>query len=138
MHRATAPTLPGLLVFGMDLGVVLRTPRDQLVTLAMSYNNHLATNDCLIVGPSGAGKSSLVHLIPRFYDATDGQVLILDQGKRTLGFLIGEVAGVETLAPPDEDPKAVVRGVASGAAGAVTVLGAEALASEAERLFGGR
>ena len=29
-----------------------------------------------IVGPSGAGKSTLVNLISRFYDATDGQVLI--------------------------------------------------------------
>jgi ATP-binding cassette subfamily B protein len=29
-----------------------------------------------IVGPSGAGKSTLVNLISRFYDATDGQILI--------------------------------------------------------------
>jgi ATP-binding cassette subfamily B protein len=29
-----------------------------------------------IVGPSGAGKSTLVNLISRFYDATDGDILI--------------------------------------------------------------
>jgi ABC-type multidrug transport system fused ATPase/permease subunit len=29
-----------------------------------------------IVGPTGSGKSTLIHLIPRYYDATGGRVLI--------------------------------------------------------------
>src|SRR5205823_9717709 len=29
-----------------------------------------------ICGPTGAGKTSLLNLLPRFYDPTDGQVLV--------------------------------------------------------------
>ncbi len=29
-----------------------------------------------LVGPSGGGKSTLADLIPRFYDPTDGQIII--------------------------------------------------------------
>ncbi|HXX40612.1 MAG TPA: ABC transporter ATP-binding protein, partial [bacterium] len=41
------------------------------ITLDVEPGEHIA-----IVGPSGAGKSSLVNLIPRFYDATEGAVEI--------------------------------------------------------------
>ncbi len=37
-----------------------------------------------IIGGTGSGKSSLVHLIPRFYDATDGQVLYRGRDVRSL------------------------------------------------------
>ncbi len=41
------------------------------IDLAVEPGEHVA-----IVGPSGAGKSSLVNLIPRFYDPTEGGVEI--------------------------------------------------------------
>jgi ABC-type multidrug transport system fused ATPase/permease subunit len=31
-----------------------------------------------LIGPTGSGKTSLINLIPRFYDVTDGQVLLDD------------------------------------------------------------
>jgi ATP-binding cassette, subfamily B, bacterial MsbA len=37
-----------------------------------------------IVGPSGAGKSTLVDLIPRFYDVTNGSILIDKKDLRTI------------------------------------------------------
>ncbi len=49
-----------------------------------------------VIGGTGAGKSSLINLIPRFYDATDGEVLVggVDvraQDPRTLRSAIGIV-----------------------------------------------
>jgi ATP-binding cassette subfamily B protein len=37
-----------------------------------------------LVGPSGAGKSTLVHLLSRFYDVEDGQILLDGQDVRDL------------------------------------------------------
>jgi len=37
-----------------------------------------------ILGATGSGKSSLVHLIPRFYDVTEGQVIIDDVDVRSI------------------------------------------------------
>jgi len=46
-----------------------------------------------IMGPSGVGKSTLVNLLPRLYDPTDGQILIdgLDIKKLTLESLRGKI-----------------------------------------------
>jgi ATP-binding cassette subfamily B protein len=49
-----------------------------------------------IVGPSGAGKSTLVSLIPRLYDATDGQVIVdgLDVKLADVGELVSRIGVV--------------------------------------------
>lgn len=78
----------------------------------------------------------LVGLPPQPLEAAKGHVLVLDQGKRALGVLVGGVLGVEAV-PPLDGGGGLVRGVAAGASGAVTLLGAEALQAEAARLFGG-
>jgi purine-binding chemotaxis protein CheW len=80
----------------------------------------------------------LVGLAPQRLEGASGQVLILDPGKRALGFLIAGVLGVEAIRPPEGAGPGLVRGVAAAASGAVTLLGAEALATEAERHFGPR
>lgn len=79
----------------------------------------------------------LVGLPAQALEAARGHVLVLDQGKRALGVLVGGVLGVEAVAPAEDGGAGLVRGVAAASFGAVTVLRAEALQVEAARLFGG-
>jgi subfamily B ATP-binding cassette protein MsbA len=58
----------------------------QFEEVSFSYGDELVLKDVdltiskgeiiALVGPSGAGKSTLVNLLPRFFDATEGRVLI--------------------------------------------------------------
>jgi purine-binding chemotaxis protein CheW len=82
--------------------------------------------------------AALVGLPAQALGAPAGHVLILERGKRALGFLIGAVLGVEPIAAPADPPGGLVRGVAAASGGAVTLLGPDALTGEAERLFGAR
>jgi 2-hydroxy-4-carboxymuconate semialdehyde hemiacetal dehydrogenase len=40
----------GQLDIPMDLSILMRTPRDQLVTVSMSYNTHIPLHDYLVIG----------------------------------------------------------------------------------------
>ncbi|HEY2981596.1 MAG TPA: ABC transporter ATP-binding protein [Anaerolineales bacterium] len=40
-----------------------------------------------LIGPTGSGKSSLINLIPRFYDVTEGAVLVDDHDVRQLNLV---------------------------------------------------
>lgn len=48
-------------------------PRESLSNISLSINSGETIG---IIGPTGSGKSTLVNLVPRFYDASSGQVLI--------------------------------------------------------------
>jgi len=48
--------------------------------------------------------AALVGLAPQPLAAASGHVLILDQGKRALGFLVGGVLGVEAIVPASPTP----------------------------------
>lgn len=54
-----------------------------------------------IIGGTGSGKSSLVHLIPRFYDATDGCVYLNGKPIQTLS----RDALLETVSIVDQRPR---------------------------------
>ncbi len=71
-HPLPLPPLRGRVRF-RNVSLAYEPGRHALrdITLDVEPGEHIA-----IVGPSGAGKSSLVNLIPRFYDASEGSVEI--------------------------------------------------------------
>src|SRR4029077_1658747 len=66
-YAATAPSVPGV----PGLPGVTMAPVLAEVSLEVEPGEILA-----VVGPSGAGKTTLVHLVSRFYDPTEGRALI--------------------------------------------------------------
>ena len=75
-----------------DLDVKLATLSFDKVSLVLGETKVLdkvsfkapAGKTIALVGPSGAGKTSVINLVPRFIDASEGHIFINDQDCRTL------------------------------------------------------
>lgn len=65
-----------------------------LTDLSFSIPAHQSVG---IIGPTGSGKSTLISLIPRFYDTTDGEILV--NGKPITTYLTGELRQHIALVP---------------------------------------
>ena len=71
-HAAELPPIVGRVVFdGVHAEYLLGRPVLKGVTFTAEPGQMVA-----IVGPTGAGKTTIVNLIPRFYDVSDGSVTI--------------------------------------------------------------
>lgn len=75
-----APPLTGHVVFD-HVSFSYRGTRDALVDVSFEARPNQVI---ALVGPTGSGKTTLVHLIPRFYDATSGRVLVDGLDVKTL------------------------------------------------------
>jgi ATP-binding cassette, subfamily B, bacterial len=94
--RPDAPRLapgPGHVVFeGVSFGYDPERPVLEDVTLDVPAGRTIA-----LIGPTGAGKTTLAALVPRFYDATSGHVVVdgvdvRDVARRSLRREIGVIA----------------------------------------------
>ena len=73
-QQARAPVETGARVVFQNVGLTYRgagAPSLEGVNLSAAPGETIG-----VIGGTGSGKSSLVHLIPRFYDATQGAVLV--------------------------------------------------------------
>ncbi len=94
--RPDAPRLapgPGHVVFeGVSFGYDRERPVLEDVTLDIPAGRTIA-----LIGPTGSGKTTLAALVPRFYDATSGRVVVdgvdvRDVARRSLRREIGVIA----------------------------------------------
>lgn len=96
VERPDARTLPrvgGAIAFR---GVHLRYPGSERSTLEGIDLEVPADSTIAVVGATGSGKTSLVNLVPRFYDVSDGSVSIdgIDVRDVTLSSLRGQIGFV--------------------------------------------
>ena len=78
--------------------------QDEKTASLSDVNLRIQPNQLIaLIGATGSGKTSLVNLIPRFYDVTEGAVLVDGQDVRD--------AGPGQPAPPDRDRAANIAAV---------------------------
>ena len=75
-HEVSATNLPRARGEISLRGVSLRYRDDQAPALDGVDLDIVPGETVALVGPSGAGKSSLVHLLPRFFEPTSGELLL--------------------------------------------------------------
>lgn len=123
-----------------DLGRTKGDIRFENVRLVYERNNHVALRGVdlacapgtvtALVGRSGSGKSSLVSLLPRFYEPTEGRILIdgRDYAQYTLASLRRQIAWVGQHVVLFDDTVAanIAYGEMAGASEAEIVAAAEA------------
>lgn len=79
-HAIIAPPLTGRVTFD-HVSFAYRGTRDALTDVSFDA---LPNQVIALIGPTGSGKTTLVNLIPRFYDATSGRVLVDGLDVKTL------------------------------------------------------
>lgn len=84
VERKKAPALPDFSVAVAFRDVRFAYEREGRKTEVLKgINLHIRRGDVVaLVGPSGAGKSTLANLLPRFYDVTEGAILVDGQDVR--------------------------------------------------------
>jgi ATP-binding cassette subfamily B multidrug efflux pump len=61
-----------------------------------------------ILGATGSGKSSLIHLIPRFYDVTEGRITLIGVALQDSILFTGKIKDNIRYGRPDADDSAVI------------------------------